>query len=65
LVIVGFSVSSRSSVSPASVALEQISVDPASNVARIANAIPPTQKNGELQNSLSSAVSPRISLRIR
>ena len=27
--------------------------------------MPPTQKNGELQNSLSSDVSPRIPLRTR
>ncbi len=59
-VMVGFSASSRSSVSPASMALEHIRVAPASRVARTANAIPPIQKNGELQNSLSSAVRPRI-----
>ncbi len=64
LVMVGFSASSRSSVSAASVALEHTSVEPASRVASTANAMPPIQKNGELQNSLSSAVSPRISLRI-
>ena len=63
LVMVGFSASSRSSVSPASVALEHTSVEPASRVASTANAIPPIQKNGELQNSLSFAVRPRISLR--
>ncbi len=62
-VMVGRSASSRSSVSAASVALEHTSVEPASRVASRPNANPPIQKNGELQNSLSSAVSPRISLR--
>ena len=61
--MVGFSASSKSSVSLASVALEQISVDPATNVASRPNANPPIQKNGELQNSLSSAAKPRIMLR--
>ncbi len=36
---------------------------PATKVASSANAIPPIQKNGELQNSLSSGDSPRIALR--
>ena len=62
-VMVGRSASSRSSVWPASVALEHTSVDPATNVASRPKANPPIQKNGELQNSLSSAVSPRIALR--
>ena len=61
-VMVGRSASSRSSVSAASVALEHTKVAPASRAASIENAIPPIQKKGELQNSLSSAVSPRISL---
>ena len=51
--MVGFSASSRSSVAPASVALEHTSVDPATKVASSPNANPPIQKNGELQNSLS------------
>ena len=41
---------------PASSALEHTSVDPATKVASRPNANPPIQKNGELQNSLSSAV---------
>ena len=53
LVMVGLSASSTSSVSPASLALEHTSVDPATNVASNPNANPPIQKNGELQNSLS------------
>ena len=35
------------------------------HAARIENAMPPIQKNGELQNNLSSDVSPRISLSTR
>jgi len=44
-------------------ALEHTSVDPAISVASRPNAKPPIQKNGELQNSLSSAVKQRMSLR--
>ena len=40
-------------------------VDPATKVASRPNANPPIQKNGELQNSLSAAVRPRISFRFR
>ncbi len=47
-----------------SAALEQISVAPATSVASSPKAKPPIQKNGELQNSRSAAVSPRISLRL-
>jgi hypothetical protein len=65
LVMFGFSASSRSRVSPASVALEQTNVEPATRVASRPKANPPIQKNGELQNSLSAAVSRRISLRLR
>ena len=46
-------------------AFEHTSVDPATRVASRPNAKPPIQKNGELQNSVSAAVSPRISLRLR
>jgi hypothetical protein len=62
-VSVGFSASRRSSICPASSALEHTSVAPATSVASRAKAKPPIQKNGELQNSLSSAVRPRIALR--
>ena len=57
------SASSRSSVSPASAALEHTSVASGDQGGQQPKANPPIQKNGELQNSLSSAVSPRIALR--
>ena len=65
LVMVGFSASSRSSVAPASVVFEHTSVDPATRWPAGRTPNPPIQKNGELQNSRSSAVKPRISLRLR
>ena len=65
LVTVGRTASSRSSVAPASVAFEQTRVDPATMVASSPKANPPTQKNGELQNSTSDGPSPRMWLRLR